>query len=68
MIDLPPDPSQFQQPEDTYLLGPTPADAIRQLRPFVELGVSHILLRTADIATLERFRDEVAPALAESVQ
>jgi alkanesulfonate monooxygenase SsuD/methylene tetrahydromethanopterin reductase-like flavin-dependent oxidoreductase (luciferase family) len=48
-----------------YLLGPTPANAIAQLRPFVELGVSHILLRTANLQTLERFGAEVAPALVQ---
>jgi hypothetical protein len=45
------------------MFGPTPKDAVEQLRPFVEMGVSHLIVRTSSIETLERFRDEVAPIL-----
>lgn len=62
IVDLPTDPSTFS-PGYFYTLGPTPAEAIAGLRAFVDLGVSHILVRTSNLATLERFRDEVAPAL-----
>ncbi|HLI52632.1 MAG TPA: LLM class flavin-dependent oxidoreductase [Thermomicrobiaceae bacterium] len=45
------------------LLGPTSDDAIRQLRPYVELGVSHIQVKPYDLPTIERISDEVAPAV-----
>src|SRR5690242_5344732 len=64
MVDLPDDPASFAPRGGFYLIGPTPHEAIAQLRPFVEMGISHILVRTTSVATLERFRDEVMPALA----
>jgi alkanesulfonate monooxygenase SsuD/methylene tetrahydromethanopterin reductase-like flavin-dependent oxidoreductase (luciferase family) len=64
-VDLPSDPSDFDQSSGRYMIGPTSKDAIEQLRPFVEMGVSHLIVRTSNLATLERFRDEVAPTLAQ---
>jgi alkanesulfonate monooxygenase SsuD/methylene tetrahydromethanopterin reductase-like flavin-dependent oxidoreductase (luciferase family) len=45
-------------------LGPTPAEAIAQLRPLVELGVTHIMIAPSSLRTLERFSAEVAPEVA----
>ena len=45
-------------------LGPTPADAVEQLRPLVELGVSHVMISPSSLRTLERFSAEVAPEVA----
>ena len=71
-IDFPADPAAFaaEYPQPAYPdipirpLGPTPQDAIEQLRPLVELGVTHIMVQTDSLRTLERFSAEVAPALA----
>ncbi len=62
-VDFPADPATFGQNARWYMFGPTPKDAVEQLRPFVEMGVSHLIVRTSSIETLERFRDEVVPAL-----
>jgi alkanesulfonate monooxygenase SsuD/methylene tetrahydromethanopterin reductase-like flavin-dependent oxidoreductase (luciferase family) len=76
---FPNDPSEFE-PADTsavdiaeagYVvpvepkLGPTPADAVEQLRPFVELGVRHFQIGFYDQHTIDRFCAEVAPHLAQ---
>ena len=45
--------------------GPTPADAIEQLKPYIALGVRTFPLVFADLYTLQKFDAEVAPALAE---
>ena len=37
-----------------------------QLRPLVELGVSHFMIYPSSLRTLERFSAEVAPVLARS--
>jgi alkanesulfonate monooxygenase SsuD/methylene tetrahydromethanopterin reductase-like flavin-dependent oxidoreductase (luciferase family) len=42
----------------------TPRQIADELRAFVEIGVSHIMIRFADFASLERFRDEALPLLA----
>lgn len=47
-------------------IGPTPAAALAQLRPYAALGVRHFAFVFADPATLARFDAEVAPALAEA--
>jgi alkanesulfonate monooxygenase SsuD/methylene tetrahydromethanopterin reductase-like flavin-dependent oxidoreductase (luciferase family) len=44
-------------------LGPRPADALAQLQPLIDFGVSHIMLRFDNFTTLERFCAEMAPAL-----
>ena len=47
-------------------LGPTPAHAIEQLRPFVEQGVSHFQIGFEDKRTLDKFCEEVAPRIAQA--
>ncbi len=66
---FPADPADFQGPHDSgYLdfmtspLGPTPADAITQLGPLVELGVAEFIVGFEDLATAEQFVAEVIPA------
>lgn len=63
---FPTDPAEFipNQGTDPLKLGPTPADALAQLQPLIDFGVSHIMVRFGDFATIERFCAEVAPALA----
>src|SRR5262245_54240731 len=75
---FPDDPSDFVpvDPNATYgnevgyqlplepKLGPTPAHAIEQLRPFIERGVSHFQIGFEDQRTIDRFCEEVAPQLA----
>lgn len=46
-------------------LGPTPTDAVEQLRPMVELGVNHVMVSPSSLRTLERFSAGVAPVLAQ---
>ena len=46
----------------THPLGPTPSHAIAQLTPLVELGVGEFIVGFWDLATLQRFVDEVVPA------
>jgi alkanesulfonate monooxygenase SsuD/methylene tetrahydromethanopterin reductase-like flavin-dependent oxidoreductase (luciferase family) len=65
-VEFPDDPTTVTQsadPKDAHTLGPTPADAIAQLRPYVEFGVSHFII-FADKETLKRFCAEVVPAFA----
>jgi len=65
-VNLPDDPSTFDPRAGAGLtIGPTSAEAIAQLRPFIDQGVSHILIRTDTLASLRRFVAEVAPALAQ---
>jgi alkanesulfonate monooxygenase SsuD/methylene tetrahydromethanopterin reductase-like flavin-dependent oxidoreductase (luciferase family) len=68
-VEFPDDPQTFVQPwEDgkitNYVLGPTPKDAIEQVRPYVDFGVRRFAL-TLDRPTLQRFCDEVMPAFAD---
>jgi hypothetical protein len=44
-------------------LGPTPEDAVREIRKLIDVGVSHFQPAFEDSATLRRFIDEVLPAL-----
>jgi hypothetical protein len=65
-VEFPNDPATFEQvpaTEEPYKLGPTPADAIAQLQPYLELGISHFIL-LADNETLKRFCAEVVPTFA----
>lgn len=65
--DFPDNPADFEQSvswDNEYKLGPTPADAITQLRPFVDLGISHFIILVGDLPTLKRFSAEVAPEFA----
>jgi hypothetical protein len=58
-------PTEFPDYDlDQYIYGPTPADAIKGLLPFVEAGVTHFQVGPADLRTLKLFTAEVAPALA----
>jgi alkanesulfonate monooxygenase SsuD/methylene tetrahydromethanopterin reductase-like flavin-dependent oxidoreductase (luciferase family) len=66
---FPADPADFPEPYDSgYLdflttpLGPTPADAITQLAPLVELGVAEFIIGFEDLLTAARFVGEVIPA------
>jgi alkanesulfonate monooxygenase SsuD/methylene tetrahydromethanopterin reductase-like flavin-dependent oxidoreductase (luciferase family) len=69
-VYLPPDPADFPAPSESgYLdlmttpLGPTAADAVREIERMTEVGVSELCLAFWDIDSLRRFRDEVAPRL-----
>lgn len=46
-------------------LGLTPADAIEQLRPFVERGVRHFQILFEDQRTIVTFCEKVAPQVAQ---
>jgi alkanesulfonate monooxygenase SsuD/methylene tetrahydromethanopterin reductase-like flavin-dependent oxidoreductase (luciferase family) len=71
-VNFPDDPATFvaEYPQEYYPdipirpLGPTPADAVVQLRPLMALGVSHFMIYPSSMRTLERFSAEVAPLLA----
>jgi alkanesulfonate monooxygenase SsuD/methylene tetrahydromethanopterin reductase-like flavin-dependent oxidoreductase (luciferase family) len=70
-VDFPDDPTTLAAAspagdEDQGMppLGPTPADAVRQVRPLVERGVTHIMIDPRSQRTLERFSAEVAPVFA----
>jgi alkanesulfonate monooxygenase SsuD/methylene tetrahydromethanopterin reductase-like flavin-dependent oxidoreductase (luciferase family) len=69
-VSLPDDPASF---EPTYthsfypgqvfdILGPTPADVIREIERLVDVGVSHFQVAASDMTTLRRFVNEVVPA------
>jgi alkanesulfonate monooxygenase SsuD/methylene tetrahydromethanopterin reductase-like flavin-dependent oxidoreductase (luciferase family) len=63
--------SAAQDPDGAYadygadfVLGPTPEDAIRELRPLMDLGASIVTVYFQDRATAGRFAREVIPAFA----
>ena len=58
------DPSGAFADELDWVIGPTPDDAVRQLEPMLELGVSHFTLYFWDRRSLRRFAEEVIPRLA----
>jgi len=58
------DPEGVLAGEYDWVMGPTPADAIRELQPLAELGVSHATIYFHDRRSLEIFAKEVAPAFA----
>jgi alkanesulfonate monooxygenase SsuD/methylene tetrahydromethanopterin reductase-like flavin-dependent oxidoreductase (luciferase family) len=70
-VDLPDDPGDFipsgwdavNNIEQEFKLGPTPADAITQLRPYVEFGITHFIVHM-NLPSLKRFCAEVVPAFA----
>ena len=70
-VNFPDDPATFKAsyshsfyPGKVFpILGPTPADAIKQLGPMVELGVRHLQILPYSLRTLEQFCAEVVPAL-----
>jgi len=47
-----------------FVLGPTPEDAIRDLRPLVDLGVRIVTVYFHDRRTVTRFVEDVVPAFA----
>jgi hypothetical protein len=71
IVSLPEDSESFEPtfthsfyPGQTFrLLGPTPVDAIHELEVLVDVGVSHFQVMVDDMATLDRFVNEVLPAV-----
>ena len=61
-ISLALDPTGAYANEEDWVLGPSPEDAIRQLRPLIELGVSLVTVVFHDRRTLDLFAREVIPA------
>jgi alkanesulfonate monooxygenase SsuD/methylene tetrahydromethanopterin reductase-like flavin-dependent oxidoreductase (luciferase family) len=69
-INLPDDPATFEPTyfHDYYqatfpILGPSPEDAIREIETLVDVGVRHFPLAFSDMASLERFIQDVVPNL-----
>ena len=68
-IALPDDPSTFEATftHDFYpgqvfgLIGPAPADVIREIELLVDVGVRHFALNFDELSHLRRFIDEVVP-------
>jgi alkanesulfonate monooxygenase SsuD/methylene tetrahydromethanopterin reductase-like flavin-dependent oxidoreductase (luciferase family) len=56
------DPSGSYADEIDWVVGPTPEDAIRQLQPLIDLGVTLVTVYVHDRRTLDRFAEEVIPA------
>lgn len=67
---FPDDPAEYTQRHQAMgnilLLGPTPADAVTQLRPYVALGVSHFAIKPHTLATVEGLVARVAPELTQA--
>jgi hypothetical protein len=69
---FPDDPSEFEAtyshsfyPGQTFdIIGPTPEDAIREIRRLTDVGVVHFQSSFENMATLHRLVAEVLPALA----
>ncbi len=62
-VRFPQDLSSYEKPQHPQF-GPTPADAIEQLKPYIALGIRSFPLVFADLYTLQKFDAEVAPVLA----
>jgi alkanesulfonate monooxygenase SsuD/methylene tetrahydromethanopterin reductase-like flavin-dependent oxidoreductase (luciferase family) len=70
-VSFPEDVSRFEStfehpfyPGQTFdVIGPTPDDAIREVRRLLDVGVAHFQPAFEDMATLRRFVDDVLPAL-----
>jgi hypothetical protein len=58
------DPSGTYADEIDWVLGPTPADAIRQLQPLIDLGVTQVSVYFHDRRSVDLFAREVIPAFA----
>jgi alkanesulfonate monooxygenase SsuD/methylene tetrahydromethanopterin reductase-like flavin-dependent oxidoreductase (luciferase family) len=75
-LDFPDDPSTFQPAyEHSYypgmalsLVGPTPSAAVDQLKPLLDLGVSHIIVSASTDPTIARFATEAVPELVKLAQ
>jgi alkanesulfonate monooxygenase SsuD/methylene tetrahydromethanopterin reductase-like flavin-dependent oxidoreductase (luciferase family) len=67
---FPDDPAEYarrrQDMGKVLLLGPGPADAIAQLRPYVRVGVSHFAVKPHTLATVEGLVAQVAPELTQA--
>lgn len=67
---FPKDVSEYRAPDPNDStaapkLGPTPADAVEQLRPFIDLGVTHFQIGFEDQHSIDVFCEEVAPKLVQ---
>ena len=58
------DPTGSYAGEIDWVMGPTPDDAIRQLWPLIDLGVSQVTVYFHDRRSLDVFAREVVPAFA----
>jgi alkanesulfonate monooxygenase SsuD/methylene tetrahydromethanopterin reductase-like flavin-dependent oxidoreductase (luciferase family) len=58
------DPSGSYSKEIDWVLGPTPEDAIRQLRPLIDLGVTQVTVYFHDRRSLDLFAEAVIPGFA----
>jgi alkanesulfonate monooxygenase SsuD/methylene tetrahydromethanopterin reductase-like flavin-dependent oxidoreductase (luciferase family) len=58
------DPSGSYADEIDWVMGPTPDDAIRQIRPLVDLGVTQVTVYFHDRRSLDLFGREVIPAFS----
>lgn len=58
------DPTGSYADEIDWVLGPTPDDAIRQLQPLIDLGVTLVTVYFHDRPTLDLFAREVVPAFS----
>ena len=56
------DPSGSYAEEFDWVTGPTPGDAICQLRPLIDLGVTLVTVYFHNRRTLDLFAREVIPA------
>ncbi len=56
------DPTGLYAGEIDWVMGPTPDDAIRQLRPLIDLGVTMVSVYFHDRRSAEVFAREVIPA------
>ncbi|MBA2381945.1 MAG: LLM class flavin-dependent oxidoreductase [Chloroflexi bacterium] len=62
ITDLAQDPSGSFAEEFDWVMGPTPDDAIRELQPLVDLGVTLVTVYFRDRRSLDLFAREVVPA------
>ena len=70
-VSLPTDPSTFESEYEHsfypgqafHVLGPTPANVIRELERLIDAGVSHFQVSFEDLSTFHRFLEEVVPPM-----
>jgi alkanesulfonate monooxygenase SsuD/methylene tetrahydromethanopterin reductase-like flavin-dependent oxidoreductase (luciferase family) len=70
-VSLPDDPATFVPTHEHsfypgsvfHLLGPSPADAVREIERLVDVGVSHFQISFDDMTTMRRFIADVVPAV-----
>lgn len=58
------DPTGLYANEMDWVMGPTPEDAVRQLRPIVELGITMLSVYFHDRRSARLFATEVVPAFS----